>query len=920
MPRPGWAVNDHDRPPPAPRNHPTTFGREPLPSAAVALARGSRLNWEAIMTRNRLSLNAFFVLLLALAGLPALGDDKKSGDDPPQPKDLVVPDLSELLALPPSSLGGVVQWYEADCGSLNRTYAIPMSPTRHARMKRFNTEWLAALQELEADQLGQEGRADYNRLKERIQRELRQLDVQAKAQAEIAPLVPFAPTIINLEEGRHRMEKMDAARVAGLLNGMKKQIEQTRKAVEAGLSSEGKAEGSEVNKILAGRAAETVTGLRTTLRNWFSFYNGYDPLFTWWMGEPYKEVDQALQGYVTFLREKVGGGKASDGTADAAPEPMQVELIAKLVEPLGKEPDVPDLRELMAFPHSEMRGVIHKYQADRASLGRLASLPVPVNVPPSPERHARVKKFYTEWLAGLQKLDFDRLSQDSRIDYLLLKNHLERELRRIDLETKAREQTARLLPFEPAILDLDATRRRKEKANPVQAAGLLDGLKKQIDQARQAVEAGLSAEHQPAANRAADGIRAARAWRTLTGLRTTLKDWYDHHDGADPTWSGSVGEPYKSVDQALEGYAAFLREKSAGAGQREESGILGQPIGREALLLELAGEMIPYTPEELTAIADQEFAWCEAEIKKASREMGFGDDWHRAVEKVKTLHVEPGKQPELIRDLALEAIDFLQQHGLVTVPPLARETWRMQMMSPQRQLINPFFTGGEVISISFPTNTMAHEAKLQSMRGNNIPFSRATVHHELIPGHHLQGYMTARYRTYRGLFTTAFWGEGWALYWEMLLYDRGFARTPEDRVGFLFWRMHRCARIIFSLNFHLRKMSPQECIDFLVRRVGHERDNATAEVRRSFTGRYGALYQAAYMLGGLQFRELRKELVDSGKMTDRAFHDAILKENRIPIAMVRASLTRQKLTRDYTPDWKFYGPHPGKKDEGSANR
>src|SRR5262249_28506098 len=154
-------------------------------------------------------------------------------------------------------------------------------------------------------------------------------------------------------------------------------------------------------------------------------------------------------------------------------------------------------------------------------------------------------------------------------------------------------------------------------------------------------------------------------------------------------------------------------------------------------------------------------------------------------------------------------------------------------------------------------------------------------------------------QAHRGPFGTPFWTEGWALYWEMLLYERGFAKAPEDRVGFLFWRKHRCARIIFSLKFHLGKMSPQECIDFLVERVGHERDNATAEVRRSFAGGYGPLYQAAYMLGGLQIRALRRELVDSGKMTDRVFHDAILKENRIPIEMVRASLVKQKLTSDF---------------------
>jgi uncharacterized protein (DUF885 family) len=236
----------------------------------------------------------------------------------------------------------------------------------------------------------------------------------------------------------------------------------------------------------------------------------------------------------------------------------------------------------------------------------------------------------------------------------------------------------------------------------------------------------------------------------------------------------------------------------------------------------------------------------------------------------------------------------------------------MEMMSPQRQLVSPFFTGGEVISIAFPTNTMAHDAKLQALRGNNIHFSRATVHHELIPGHHLQGFMTARYKPYRGPFGTSFWTEGGALYWEFVLYDMGFPRTPEDKVGFLFWRMHRCARIIFSLNYHLRNWMPQECIDFLVAKVGHERDNAAAEVRRSFTGGYGPLYQLSYMMGGLQLRALHKEVVDAGKMTEVQFNDAVLKEGRIPIAMLRAAITGVKLTRDYSGNWEFYGPAPAK--------
>ena len=105
---------------------------------------------------------------------------------------------------------------------------------------------------------------------------------------------------------------------------------------------------------------------------------------------------------------------------------------------------------------------------------------------------------------------------------------------------------------------------------------------------------------------------------------------------------------------------------------------------------------------------------------------------------------------------ALEAIEYAEKRDLVTVPALARDTWRVQMMSPERQRINPFFTGGEVISVSYPTDGMSHEQKLMSMRGNNIHFSRATVFHELIPGHYLQQFMNARHRPYSWQFRTPF--------------------------------------------------------------------------------------------------------------------------------------------------------------------
>ncbi len=600
---------------------------------------------------------------------------------------------------------------------------------------------------------------------------------------------------------------------------------------------------------------------------------------------------------------------------------------------------------------SEMRAMIERFTVDRGSLNRSS----PISI--SPMRISRFREFYTEWGDRLAKVDFEAMSVPGRIDYLLFKNYLDYELQQLDMQSQQLAETEPLLPFAKGIIELEESRRRMEPVDSPGAAAALARIKTQIEEVQKRVTAGIGPGKR--AEEKAEGkveplqvkkTLANRAVGVIRTLRNTLRSWYGFYYGYDPVFTWWVGESYNEVDKALGSYAAFLSEKVLGVklaegtaaraearpgrppgrggdddgGQRpafmprralsarpgDARDIVGDPIGREALMVQLAYAMIPYTPEELIAIGKKEMAWCEAEMVKASRELGYGDDWHKALEYVKTLHVEPGKQPELIHDLAVEAVRFLDDHDLITVEPLAREIWRMRMMSPERQLVNPFFTGGETISVSFPTNTMSHEQKMMSMRGNNIHFARATVFHELIPGHHLQGFMTARYKPYRRLFRTPFWGEGWALYWEMLLWDMNFAKSPENRIGMLFWRMHRCARIIFSLSFHLGQMTPQECIDFLVERVGHERENATAEVRRSFESA-SPLYQAAYMLGGLQIYNLHKELVDSGKMTNRAFHDAILKENSMPIEMLRALLSGQKLTQDFKSNWKFYGPSPG---------
>jgi uncharacterized protein (DUF885 family) len=562
--------------------------------------------------------------------------------------------------------------------------------------------------------------------------------------------------------------------------------------------------------------------------------------------------------------------------------------------PIPDSSGVPNLAALVARPTSELAPVVERFSTDLNSISRR------YDAGDSPAQRRREREFFSTWLKRLDQIDFEKLGQEGKVDYVLLRNYLKHQLALADRGEKQRTEIASLIPFADRLLALQDARRNLTTIDSRGASATLADVAQQVDTLRASVEK-PSKISKTVANRAADNVDQ---------IRSVVGNWYRYYDGYDPTFTWWTKNPYKKLDDALKKYAKTLREKIVGFKNGDsltaaDAPIIGDPISAEGINEDLRYEMIPYTPQELIAIAEREYAFSLSEMKKASRAMGFGDNWKAAVEKVKNLYVEPGKQPDLIRDLARQAEAFFDQHDWVTIPQLAREDWRMEMMSPERQRVAPFFLGGESILVSYPTADMTEEEKLMSLRGNNPHFSHATVFHELNPGHHLQGFMSARYNSHRRLFSTPFWSEGQSLYWEMFLWDHGFDATPEDRVGALVWRMHRSARIIFSLSFHLGKMTPEQAVKFLVDTVGFERANAEGEVRRSFGGQYSPLYQIAYMIGGLELRALHKELVDSGKMTDRAFHDAVLQGGPMPIAMVRARLENLALTRDGPAPWKF---------------
>src|SRR5690606_22631539 len=272
-----------------------------------------------------------------------------------------------------------------------------------------------------------------------------------------------------------------------------------------------------------------------------------------------------------------------------------------------------------------------------------------------------------------------------------------------------------LLPFSGRIQALQLARRDR---HDMDARGSAQELADLATEVQGLVDALAQAEGAPAEPRSVSPVVAYRAAEQSEALRRTLNQWHGFYSGYDPLFTWWTGKPKERLDNTLTEYRDLIRRELVGIRPGGIDPIIGDPIGADGLAAHLRHEMIPYSPEELIAIAEAEFAWLEAELLRASNEMGFGDDWKAAQEAVKQLAVPPGEKPAVVRELAYQSEAFIQRDSSVTVPPLASEVWRMEMMTPEQQLVNPFFLGGEVIRISYPTDGMEHDDKLMSMRGN----------------------------------------------------------------------------------------------------------------------------------------------------------------------------------------------------------
>ena len=185
-------------------------------------------------------------------------------------------------------------------------------------------------------------------------------------------------------------------------------------------------------------------------------------------------------------------------------------------------------------------------------------------------------------------------------------------------------------------------------------------------------------------------------------------------------------------------------------------------------------------------------------------------------------------------------------------------------------------------------------AHLSDMRAMSKSTMEAVAYHEGNPGHHMQVSIARELESvpeFRKHTFFASYGEGWALYAELLAKEMGAYESPYSEYGRLTTEIWRAIRLVVDTGIHVRGWSEEQSVSYFEQNSAISMGAIRSEVQRYFVSPGQA---TAYKIGMIKILELRKkaqsELGD--KFDIRAFHDQILGGGSVPLPVLELIIDR----------------------------
>jgi len=292
------------------------------------------------------------------------------------------------------------------------------------------------------------------------------------------------------------------------------------------------------------------------------------------------------------------------------------------------------------------------------------------------------------------------------------------------------------------------------------------------------------------------------------------------------------------------------------------------------------------TADDVHAIGLREIERIHGEMQDVIRQVAFEGSFDAFLERLRTDPLFYARTPE---DLLKQAA-WIAKRMDGKLPSLFRRLPRQPYgVEPVPPDLAPKYTGGRYVGAPLDgVRAGTYWVNTYALESRPLYTLEALTLHEAVPGHHLQ---IALAKELEGLpafrrhgYVNAF-GEGWGLYSERLGLEAGFYTDPYANFGRLTYEMWRACRLVVDTGLHAKGWSRSQAIELMAANTALSRHEITTEVDRYISWPGQAL---AYKMGELKIRELRARAEKAlGEGFDvRAFHDAVLENGAVPLAVL----------------------------------
>ena len=325
---------------------------------------------------------------------------------------------------------------------------------------------------------------------------------------------------------------------------------------------------------------------------------------------------------------------------------------------------------------------------------------------------------------------------------------------------------------------------------------------------------------------------------------------------------------------------------------RDTAGLSGTPNGTaKYAFLARNSTTTNLTPEEIHQTGLREVARILAEMEKVRRQVGFNGDLKAFLA---SIPANPKLTPFKTEAEVIDAFRVIQRR----VEPLLDKLFSVKpraalVIRPEPEITRA--TAAAHYNIGAPDGSRpgAVYVPVRDPATFSTPHMTALFLHEGLPGHHFQGSLAQESplpRVRRYSWFTAY-GEGWGLYAESLGAELGVYDDPYQYLGRLQLEMHRAIRLVVDTGIHAKGWSREQAVAYSLENEGGRAEDHIQEIERYMAIPGQAL---AYKIGELNIMELRHRAEQKlGARFDlRAFHNEILKDGSLPLAVLDAKVNR----------------------------